>query len=75
MVAREMGLVDSLGTYNDALDRAAELGGIEGEPYVVTYEVDDYSGLLRRLIGFGSRLERLGSLAPDADAVRRTLPH
>ncbi|MFU8890308.1 MAG: signal peptide peptidase SppA [Anaerosomatales bacterium] len=75
MVAREMGLVDSLGTFNDALDRAAELGGIEGEPNVVTYIADDYSGLLRSLIGFGSRLERLGIFAPDADAVRRTLPH
>ena len=75
MVAQEMGLVDSLGTYEDALDRAAELGGIEGEPYVVTYTESDYSALLRSLIGLGARFERLGSLAPDADAMRKTLPH
>jgi protease IV len=74
MVALEMGLIDSLGTFNDALDRAAELGGIEGEPYIVTYVEDDYSALLRSLIGFGARLERLGSLQLDTDAVRRTLP-
>jgi len=74
-VALDMGLVDSIGTYNDALDRAAELGGIEGEPVVVTYTEPDYSALLRSLIGFGARFERLGSFAPDADAVRKTLPH
>ncbi|MBE0416883.1 MAG: signal peptide peptidase SppA [Coriobacteriia bacterium] len=75
MVAQEMGLVDSLGTFNDALDRAAELGGIEGDPYIVTYGEPDYSALLRSLIGFGARLERLGNFEPDADAIRRTLPH
>ncbi len=74
MVAEEMGLIDSIGTFNDALSRAAELGGIEGEPYIVTYEEDDYSALLRSLIGFGARLERLGGYAPDADAIRQSLP-
>ncbi len=74
-VALDMGLIDSIGTYNDALDRAAELGGIEGEPHVVTYTESDYGALLRSLIGLGARLERLGSFAPDADAVRKTLPH
>jgi protease-4 len=35
--AQEMGLVDSLGYLPDAIDRAAELGGIEGEPRVIEY--------------------------------------
>lgn len=33
--ARTAGLVDQLGTFQDALDLAAELGGIEGRPKVV----------------------------------------
>jgi protease-4 len=35
--AKAMGLVDSLGYLSDAIDRAAELGGIEGEPRIVEY--------------------------------------
>lgn len=74
MVAQEMGLIDSIGTYNDALDRAGELGGIEGKPRVVVYRDPDYTGLLRSLIGFGAQFERFGSFDPDADAIRRSLP-
>jgi protease-4 len=74
-VALDMGLVDSVGTFGDALDRAAELGGIEGEPSVVTYGEADYSALLRSLIGFGTRIERLGTLDSETDALRRALPH
>jgi len=36
--ALDLGLVDSLGNYSDAVDKAAELGGIDGEPNIVTYE-------------------------------------
>jgi len=35
--AQEMGLVDSLGYMPDAIDRAAELGSIEGEPRLIEY--------------------------------------
>jgi protease-4 len=35
--AQQMKLVDSLGYLPDAIDRAAELGGIEGEPRLVEY--------------------------------------
>jgi protease-4 len=50
--ALELGLVDSIGNYNDAVDRAAELGGIEGEPYLVNYEyVDPLAGFYRSLLG------------------------
>ncbi len=34
-MAHEAGLVDALGNFNDALYRAAELAGIEGEPQLV----------------------------------------
>jgi protease-4 len=35
--AIELGLVDELGNLPEAIDRAAELGGIEGEPRLVEY--------------------------------------
>jgi protease-4 len=35
--AQEMGLVDELGYLPEAIDRAAELGGIEGEPRIIEY--------------------------------------
>lgn len=65
--ALELGLVDSLGNYDDAVDRAAELGGIEGEPGIVTYEAVDPLGDLY--------LDLLGLIAPrdaiDAESLRR----
>jgi protease-4 len=36
--AQAMGLVDELGYLKDAIDRAAELGGIDGEPRIVEYK-------------------------------------
>ena len=65
--ALDLGLVDSIGNYDDAVDRAAELGGIEGEPGIVTYvSTDPFSDLY---------LDLLGILAPgndiDAEALRR----
>jgi protease-4 len=35
--AMELGLVDELGNLPEAIDRAAEMGGIEGEPRLVEY--------------------------------------
>jgi len=61
----ELGLVDTLGTYNDAVDRAAELGGIDGEPGIVTYESSDYTDIFNSLLGIQDSLDRLGALAPD----------
>lgn len=36
--AQGMGLVDNLGYLPDVIDRAAELGGIEGEPRIIEYK-------------------------------------
>lgn len=36
--AQEMGLVDELGYLPDVIDRAAELGGIDGEPRIIEYK-------------------------------------
>lgn len=65
--ALDLGLVDSIGNYDDAVDRAAKLGGIKGEPNIVDYEnVDPFATLATDLFGM---------IAPgkdiDAEALRR----
>jgi protease-4 len=36
--AKEMGLVDQIGNYQDAVDQCAKMGKIKGEPEIVEYE-------------------------------------
>jgi protease-4 len=50
--AKELGLVDEFGNLYDAIDRAAEIGGIEGEPTVVYMNKPSLSSLL-----FGSEAD------------------
>ena len=50
------GLVDALGNLQDAIDKAAELGGISGTPRIVEYErLPDFTQFLS---GLSSRLHR-----------------
>ncbi|MBL7117564.1 MAG: S49 family peptidase, partial [Candidatus Syntrophoarchaeum sp.] len=55
--AKEMGLVDELGNFQDAVDLAAELAGIEGEPRVVEYgrksAFESLFGVFARELGHG----------------------
>jgi protease IV len=51
--AQQAGLVDSLGNLPDAISRAAELGGIEGEPRIVEYRPPP--GFLESLLGMQGR--------------------
>jgi len=51
--ALELGLVDELGLVEDAIAKAAELGGIEGEPRVV--ELETMPTFLETLYGFQTR--------------------
>jgi len=51
--AFERGLVDGVGTVDDAITKAAELGGIEGEPRVI--ELESTPSLLDSLYGFQTR--------------------
>lgn len=54
--ALENGLVDELGNLDDAIAKAAELGGISGRPRIVEYErIPDFSTLLG---GFSGRLTK-----------------
>ena len=48
--ALDLGLIDGIGNYKDAIDIAAELGGIEGEPVVIRQETS-YS-LMDMILGY-----------------------
>ncbi len=48
--ALELGLIDGIGNYKDAIDVAKELGGITGEPYIIKREAS-YS-FMDLLLGF-----------------------
>lgn len=52
--ALELGLVDQLGNFMDAVDTAAKLAGIKGEPQLVSPE-EDFGGVLERLLRQESR--------------------
>ncbi len=54
--AQENGLVDELGNLDDAIDKAAELGGISGEPRIVEYE--RIPNLATLFGGFSGRLTK-----------------
>ncbi len=55
--AKEMGLVDELGNFQDAVDLAAEMAGIEGKPRVVEYgrkaPFESLFGVFARELGHG----------------------
>ena len=53
--AKELGLVDEIGTKERAIKKAAELAGIEGKPSVVTYRK---RSIIEEILG--NSLERLG---------------
>ncbi|MCE5334388.1 MAG: signal peptide peptidase SppA [Desulfobacteraceae bacterium] len=67
--ARELKLIDQLGNFEDAVDKAAELGKIEGEPDVV-YAKKSRKALVDFL--FGSELsEKLQDMVFDSAAILR----
>lgn len=73
--ARELGLVDKIGTYKDALDSAADKGGIKGGYDVITYDDDQLGDVLSSLLGISRKLDTLGALSEgQGSAVRRSLP-
>jgi len=55
--AKELGLVDELGNFQDAVDLAAEMGGIEGKPRMVEYGeksfFESFLGVFARELGHG----------------------
>ncbi len=73
--AKELGLVDKIGTYEDALDAAADAGGIKGDYEIITYE-DEFGELFRTLMGLTRVLARLEGASPSIPdtSVRGRLP-
>ena len=55
--AKEVGLVDELGNFQDAVDLAAKMAGIEGKPKVVEYgrksAFEQFFGVFARELGHG----------------------
>jgi len=73
--AKELGLVDELGTFEQALDSAAKQGGIEGDYEVLEIEPDKFGMLFDSVLGVTRRLDRLGALAEsNSSSMYRTLP-
>ena len=65
--AKELGLVDRIGGFSDAVDEAAKRGGIKGEPRIVEYPEYDPTQLLQSLFsGSGVKL--------PIDGLRQALP-
>lgn len=71
--AKELGLVDEIGTYRDALDAAADAGGIDGD-YDVTVFDEDFGSLLGSLVGLSSSMQRLAAVAEGSTAAGARLP-
>lgn len=59
--AKELKLIDKLGTYEQALDRAAELGKIEGDYEIMTYE-DPFGDVFGSLFSVSTRLDDIVAL-------------
>jgi protease-4 len=72
--ARELGLIDEIGTQNDAIGIAGDLGGIDGEPGVVTYEEPPFSDLLSSLFGLSSKLDAIGGVLEGTEPAGTALP-
>lgn len=67
--AKELGLVDEIGTLEDALDSAATLGDISGDYRIVEIGEDSFEDLLGSLMGVSAQLKRLGALSDTANDV------
>jgi protease IV len=64
--AQELGLIDELGNFNDAVDTAKEEAGLTGEPRLV-YPPEERSRIFEELLG--------GAVHSVADAIRSEIHH
>lgn len=65
--AKELGLVDEIGTLENALDSAAKQGGIPGTYRVVEIGADRFEQLFGSLMSVTGQLQRLGSMTDAVD--------
>jgi protease-4 len=68
--ARGLGLVDRIGSYQDALDAAAKRGGITGDYDITTYE-NRFDDVFGSLLGITSRLGDLGAISGSGEGTTR----
>ena len=59
--AKKLGLVDQIGTYEDALRVAAKLGGIQGKYQTVTYDEPQLGSVLSALLGIERQLQDISA--------------
>lgn len=63
--AKSLGLVDEIGTYQDAVKLAAKLGGITGNYDTITYDSTRFEDVLNSLLGVRSRLSSLDAVTTE----------
>ena len=68
--AKKLGLVDTIGTYRDAMRKAAKLGGITGPYQTVTYGGTKLQDLLNGLVGLKQQLSPVGAFGSAGSAVQ-----
>lgn len=74
--AEQLGLVDHIGTMDDALDAAAKLGGIKGGDYdVIEIQDDEFDQLFSSFIGLSEKLDNISAALDTTreSAVERSL--
>ncbi len=59
--AKDLGLVDQIGTYNDAVHKAASLGKISGKPQIIEYGGGTYIDLLDMILGVSAKLDTIAT--------------
>lgn len=65
--AKQLGLVDKIGNYSDAVREAARLGKISGEPRIVDYRSEDLQTFIQSLTGTMHSLQSfLSAVSPQA---------
>ncbi|MDD5658756.1 MAG: signal peptide peptidase SppA [Actinomycetota bacterium] len=70
--AKELGLIDEIGTYSDAVKEAAKMGGIKGEPRIIKTSSQGFFDMISGYASIISDLRELLALknALDSGSVR-----
>lgn len=73
--AKQLKLIDKIGTYRQALDAAADKGGIEGDYEIINYE-DEFGEIFGSLFSIEESLRTLSAVSDTTreSAIRRSVP-
>lgn len=72
--AKKMGLIDQVGTYQDALDVAADLGKIKGAYNTDVYDENEFSDFLDAVMGLESSLRKMAASTTGASGTYQGSP-